>query len=201
MRRVLLITAALILACGNVDTDGGHYPGMREFAPSGAGYHLHYANPPWVPLAPPGAYGAYRPDLVVELVYFGISLDLNAYLLQVEYLEGRAADVIHELRQTAAGGGEVIDFEVRSLDTSAGQTGLEFGSHGGQLAAGLPSSAQKTATEQGYTVRARRFAVDAPQGGCFTVLVLSIYDLDDPNLTYMLQSFDPRPIGDGGTAG
>ena len=200
MRRVLCIVAVVVLACGNVDTDGGHYPGMREYAPPGAGYHIHYANPPWVPVGPASSYGAYRPDLVVELVYFGISLDMNAYLLQIERQDGRAADVIQELRQAASSTGETIDFEVRPFATAAGQTGFEFGSRGGQIAAGLPSSAQKTATEQGYTVRARRVAVDAPEG-CFTILVLSIYDLDDPDLTFMLQSFDPRPLGDGGVVG
>ncbi|HEY3354074.1 MAG TPA: hypothetical protein VGQ83_12550 [Polyangia bacterium] len=199
MLRALPIVFAAMLACaacGAVDTDDGHYPGMSEL--TGADFHLHYPNPPWIAVPQPSTYGAYQPLLWVPAVYFGISLDLNAYLLQVDPVPGRAVDVIQALRATALTEGEVLDFDMRPLRTSAGDAGYEIGSHGGQLEARLPKDARQAVDDQGFTVRARRAVFDGPSGA-FVVLVVSVYDLSSPEMTYMLQSFEPRlPARDGG---
>jgi hypothetical protein len=194
---IIVATGLLCLSCGAVDTDDGHYPGMREVV--GDGYHLHYADPPWMeaPASPP--YGGYHPLLWVPAVYFGYELEnLNAYLLQVDAVAGTATDVVATLLATGAVEGEVVDFPQRRFRTDAGDTGWEFGSHGGQLEARLPESAGHAVDDQTLTVRARRVVVDG-SAGAFVILVVSVYDLDVPEMTAMLRTFEPRlPARDGG---
>jgi hypothetical protein len=212
--RALLVTlaGALVAAsCGKLDTVGGHYAGMRVYQPAGGGYHIHYADPPWA-LAEAGAdYGSLQPVLVVKGVYLGTDLPLVVYQLQVDRVgcssPGSAAT---DARSAAFKEGEVVDFEVRDFKNSAGDVGSEFGTHdgSGSLEALLPPKAQQTISEHGFTARVRRtfFRTTDTTGECFRVLVLSIYEVDEHDLTFMLGSFEPREqrrqgsAADGGVA-
>ena len=78
------------------------------------------------------------------------------------------------------------------LTTAVGDAGQDFGSYGGQLAAQLPASVQKILKDNDFTVRARRVAIDDEKGGCFRLVVVSIYEVDEPDLSHMLRSFEPR---------
>jgi len=207
--RALLLTLAGALAvasCGKLDTVGGHYPGMRLFQPASGGYHIHYADPPWSLAEADHDYGALQPVLVVKAVYLGVDLSLVAYDLQVDRVDCEsAAAAASEARNAAAAAGEVIDFGVRDFENSAGDVASEFGTRdgSGSLKALLPAKAQSTVDEQGFTIRARRtfFEVGAAGPGCFRVFVLSIYELDEHDLSFMLGSFEPRLQGaDGGGA-
>jgi hypothetical protein len=202
MHRALPIVIGVVcLSCGTTDTGGDRAPGMLEYAPAGAGYRIRYANPPWVEAAAGTTYGSYRPNLLVELALLGVSLDIYSYVLQIDPLDGRAADVIQSLRQAALAADEIVDFEVRAILSNLGDVGFEFGAHGGQLAAGLPESAQKKIADHGYTVHLRQAVFDSPRGGCFAVLVLSIYDLEESELTAMLRSFHVDAVLQDGGAG
>jgi hypothetical protein len=46
-------------------------------------------------------------------------------------------------------------------------------------------------------VQARRVAVDGTTGA-FVITVVAIYPLDTPEMSYMLESFAPRPAADDG---
>jgi hypothetical protein len=213
--RALLLTLAGALAvasCGKVDTVGGHYPGMKVYEPAGGGYHVHYADPPWTLPDPTADYGSLTPVLVVKGVYLGTDLSLVAYDLQVDRVGCASAEAVATAEKaTAVGAGEVVDFGVRDFENSAGDVGSDFGTHdgSGSLKALLPAKAQKTITEHGFTVQARRvyFATTDVAGQCFRILMLSVYDLDEHEPTFMLGSFEPRAQGaahggatDGGAA-
>ena len=62
--RALLLTLAGALAvasCGKLDTVGGHYPSMKLYQPAGGGYHIHYADPPWMLPDPRPTTARWRP--------------------------------------------------------------------------------------------------------------------------------------------
>jgi hypothetical protein len=201
--RALLLTLAGALAvasCGKLDTVGGHYPGMRLLQPAAAGYHLHYADPPWSLAEADADYGALQPALVIKAVYLGVDLSLVVYDLQVDRVDCvSAVAAASDARDAAAAAGEVIDFGVRDFESSAGDVASEFGTHdgSGSLKALLPGGAQTTIEKNEFTVRARRtfFEAGAAGQGCFRVFVLSIYELDEHDLSFMLGSFEPRLQG------
>jgi hypothetical protein len=208
---VLTLAGALTVAsCGKLDTVGGHYPGTKLYQPTGGGYHLHYADPPWALPDPTVDYGSVTPVLVVRGVYLGtdLSAKLMAYGLQVDRVGcASPAAVAADERNVATAAGEVVDFSVRDFENSAGDVGSEFGTHdgSGSLKALLPASAQKNIDKYGFTVHARRtyFQATDAAGVCFRLLVLTIYDEDEHELSHMLGSFEPRQQGavtDGGAA-
>jgi hypothetical protein len=204
--RTLALTLAGALAvasCGKLDTVGGHYPGTKLYSPEGSGYHLHYPDPPWALPDPAIDYGSVTPVLVVRGVYLGtdLSAKLMVYGLQIDRVGcASAAAAATDARNAAVAEGEVVDFGVREFENSAGDVGSEFGTHdgSGSLKALLPSSAQKTIDEHGFTVHARRTFLQTTDatGTCFRLLVLSIYDVDQEELSHMLGSFEPRQSGD-----
>jgi hypothetical protein len=213
--RALLLTLAGALAlasCGKVDTVGGHYPGAKVYQVVGGYYHLHYPDPPWSVADPTVDFGALAPVLVAKGVYFGHDLSLYSYELQIDRVgcASPAAQAAAE-QAVASGAGEVIAFAVRDFENSAGDQGSEFGTHdgaAGTLKALLSAKAQKTVTEHGYTVRARRsyFAATDAAGGCLRVTVLTVFDVEEHELTYLLKSFEPRaaevtPSADAGGQG
>ena len=211
--RAFLLTLAGALAvasCGKVDTVGGQYPGAKLYQAVGGAYHLHYPDPPWAVADPTVDYGSLAPVLVVRGVYLGHDLSLYVYELQVDRVGCSAPAAVAAAEQSvAAGAGEVIDFGVRDFENAAGDVASEFGTHdgaGGTLKALLSTKAQKTLTDHGYTVHARRtyFAATDAGGGCLRVTVLTVYDVEEHALSYVLRSFEPRPAevtagSDGGT--
>jgi hypothetical protein len=193
----VLALGLLVGSCGNLDTVGGHYPGMRVYEAPDGSYHLHYADPPWTEAETGVGYGSLAPVLVAKAVYLGVELDLEAYLLQVDPVACvSAAAAAASDRALAVAAGEVVTVDLRDLRNTAGDEGSELitSDGSGSLAALLSGGAQKTIADNGFTVRARRvyFPVADAAGTCFRVLVLSVYDLDEPDLTFMLRSFEPR---------
>jgi hypothetical protein len=202
MRAFALMTALVgLVSCSTVDVGGGGYPSMKVYEPSSRAYHLHYAAPPWAEPKDGTDYGSFHPSLVMPLVVFGHETKLDAYILQVDFVSGVAAEqAMSDIVALARGQGEVIDYGPRPFATAAGDEGFELGSHdgGGGLLAQLPEDAQSKITDHGFTIRARRVAIGT-DGGSFQILVISVFVLDEPDLTYMLESFEPRPSGSTGS--
>jgi hypothetical protein len=202
--RALLVTLAGALAvasCGKVDTVGGHYPGAKLYQPAGGGYHLHYPDPPWTLADPTVDFGALTPELVARGVYLGHDLSPYFYELQVDRVGcSFPAQVATDEKNASVAAGEVVDFGVRDFENSAGDVASDYGAHdgpNGSLMALLSAKAQKTLKEHGYTVRARRtyFAATDAGGGCLRVLVLTVFDVEEDELTRLLGSFEPRLQG------
>jgi hypothetical protein len=203
--RTFLLSIAVALAvvsCSALDVASGDFPGMTLYEPAGAGYHLYYADPPWEEAEAGADYGAFHPSLVVPAVVVGQRAGVDRYLLQIDRVDGLdAATTTQNLLQTALADGEVVDSQPHAIHNVAGDEGQDFETHGGNLLDQLPANAQDYISDAD-TVRARRVVYDAP-GGCYQLLVVSIYELEEPDLTQMLLSFEPRPsdaaAGDGGT--
>jgi len=138
--------------------------------------------------------------LVVRAVYLGVDVSLVSYQLELERLGCLSPEEAAQASlEGAVAEGERSLQGVHVFRNQAGDEGAEYVTldEAGSLAARLSPKMQAVVEDQGFVLSARRIFLGIAPGECVKLSLVSVYDLDEPEVEYMLSSFEPRPAGEG----
>jgi hypothetical protein len=164
------------VACGDIDGSSGHFPGTVVYESPTHDFHFHMLQPPWIPIPlPTGTFFAVPPTEVVAIPTEADAL----YSLHIDRMTGDAQAAF-----SAAAGTQQPPWDLMQSQTVKA----------GAVTMGVEMSWQEAPT----IFRRHAYINGAAAGTSFRLRFTAKKSMrDDPMITQMIASFEPKPSGPG----